>query len=193
MLQDDAVAHVELVDIVLALKDLPTLITERARTLPAVLANADPLVYSLGARPSAPEAHDGGEPRRVFHLCLAPEGLFVDGLLAIRGGRTVAIAIMRIFLERFMNAAVSGGSVEPLTAEDLTNALDPRAEKFEDAGSIARHVPRMRKSILDTVRRSGGVIGDHDVIETVSRSGADDDADGYRLNPRTVALGPLEP
>jgi hypothetical protein len=51
----------------------------------------------------------------------------------------------------------------------------------------------MRESIVDTVRQqTGKPIGEHDVIETVSRSGADEDADGYRLNPRSVALGPLE-
>ena len=193
MLQEGAVAHIELVDVLLNLKDLPATIIERATRMPAVLANVDPLVYSLGARPAAPEPRERAEPRRVFHLRFSPEGLLVDGLLAIRAGRTVAIAIMGVFVQRFIDAAVSRGSVEPTTAKDLANALDPHAERFEDADSIARHIPRMRKSIVDTVRRSGGVIGEHDVIETVSRSGAEQDADGYRLNPRTVALGPLEP
>jgi len=47
---------------------------------------------------------------------------------------------------------------------------------------------------MDTVRQhTGKPIGEHDVIETVSRSGANEDAEGYRLNPRSVALGPLQP
>jgi hypothetical protein len=100
---------------------------------------------------------------------------------------------MGIFMQRFMDAAMSGGPVKPITARDLADALDPRAERFEDADSIARHIPRMRESIIDTVRQqTGQPIGEHDIIETVSRSGSDEDADGYRLNPRTVALGPLE-
>jgi hypothetical protein len=103
------------------------------------------------------------------------------------------MAIMGIFMQRFIEAAMSGGPVEPLTAKDLANALDPHAERFEDADSIARHIPRMRESLIDTVRQqTGKPIGEHDIIETVSRSGADADADGYRLNPRSVSLGPLE-
>ena len=193
MLREDAVACVEFVDILLGLKDLPALITQRATILPTVLANLDPSVYSLGARPIAPESRERAEPRRVFHLCVSPEGLLVDGLLAIRAGRTVAMAVMGIFMQRFMDAAMSGGPVKPITARDLADALDPRAERFEDADSIARHIPRMRESIIDTVRQqTGQPIGEHDIIETVSRSGSDEDADGYRLNPRTVALGPLE-
>jgi hypothetical protein len=91
MLREDAIAHVEFVDILLGLKDLPALITQRATTLPTVIANLDPSVYSLGARPIALESRERAEPRRVFHLCVSPEGLLVDGLLAIRAGRTVAM------------------------------------------------------------------------------------------------------
>ena len=193
ILDEDAIARVELVDILLGTKDLQALLTDRAGRGPALFANVDVSVYALGARPIAPESRERAEPRRVFHLCVSPEGLLVDGLLAIRAGRTVAMAVMGIFMQRFMDAAMSGGPVKPITAKDLANALDPRVERFEDADSIARHIPRMRESIIDTVRQqTGQPIGEHDIIETVSRSGSAEDADGYRLNPRTVALGPLE-
>jgi hypothetical protein len=41
-------------------------------------------------------------------------------------------------------------------------------------------------------RLKGEPIGNHDIIETTSLSGADHDSEGYRLNPMTVALGPFE-
>ena len=76
----------------------------------------------------------------------------------------------------------------------LADAVQPLVVgTIEDADSIARHIPRIRKSIIETVRQyTGKPIGQHDVIETVSRSGADEDGVGYRLNPRSVALGPLQ-
>ena len=194
LLEDDAIARVELVDVVLGAKDLKALLMERAAKSPAVVANDDLAIFALGARPIPAASREPAEPRRIFHLSLSPAGLLVDGMLAIRvQRRATAIAIMRVFMQRFMNAAMSGGSVEPMTARALANAIDPIADRFDDADSIARHIPRIRKTIIDTVRQhTGKPIGEHDIIETVSRSGADEDADGYRLTPRSVAIGPLE-
>jgi hypothetical protein len=195
MLAEDAVAHVELVDVLNDGKDLSATIIERTTGLPGLLANIDPLVYSLGARPITPELREPAEPRRVFHLCLSPEGLFIDGLLAVRAQRRAsALAIMQVLMKAYAEAAASGRTVEPMHPDALADAVDPLVVgTIEDADSIARHIPRIRKSIIETVRRyTGKPIGQHDVIETVSRSGADEDAVGYRLNPRSVALGPLQ-
>jgi hypothetical protein len=195
MLREDAVAHVELVEVLLGLKDLPATILERVTSLPGLLANIDPLVYSLGARPITPELREPAEQRRIFHLCLSPEGLLVDGLLAVRvQRRATALAIMQVLMTAYAEAAASGRTVEPVTPDTLADAVQPLVVgTIEDADSIARHIPRIRKSIIETVRRhTGKPIGQHDVIETVSRSGADEDGVGYRLNPRSVALGPLQ-
>ncbi len=195
LLDDEAIARVELVDILLGAKDLQALLVDRASRGPALLLNVDMPVHALGARPIAVEPREPAEPRRIFHLRLSSEGLLVDGLLAIRvQRRDTAMAIMRVFMETYATAAASGRAVEPMTANALANAIDPTAEKFDDADSIARHIPRIRKSIIDIVRQNTGEpIGEHDIIETVSRSSADGEAEGYRLNPRTVALGPVEP
>jgi hypothetical protein len=195
MLWEEAVAHVQLVDVLLGLKDLPATILERATSVPGLLANTDPLVYSLGARPVAPQLREEAEPDRIFHLCLSPKGLLVDGLLAVRvQRRATALAIMQVLIKAYAEAAASGRSVEPMHPDALADAVDPLVVgTVEDADSIARHIPRIRKSIIETVRRHiGKPIGQHDVIETVSRSGADEDGVGYRLNPRSVALGPLQ-
>lgn len=196
LLSEDAVAHIELVDVLIDGKDLSATIIERATSLPTVLANIDPLVYSLGARPVAPELRAGAEPRRLFRLCVSPKGLFIDGLLAVRvERRATALAIMQVLMKAYAEAAASGGTVEPITADTLADAVEPLVfGTIEDADSIARHIPRIRKSIIETIRQhTGKPIGQHDVIETVSRSGADEDGVGYRLNPRKVTLGPLQP
>jgi hypothetical protein len=108
--------------------------------------------------------------------------------------RATALAIIQVLLKTYAEAAASGCTVVPMTAEALADAVEPLVvSTVEDADSIARHIPRIRKSIMETVRQqTGKPIGEHDVIETVSRSGADEDAVGYRLNPRSVALGPFQ-
>jgi len=97
-------------------------------------------------------------------------------------------------MKAYAEALVAGRTVVPMTADTLANAVEPLIGTVEDADSIARHIPRIRKSVIETLRQhTGNPIGQHDVIETVSRSGADVDAVGYRLNPRSMALGPLQP
>jgi hypothetical protein len=195
MMAEEAVALVELVDILLGAKDLRSLLVERAAMGPAAVTNVDVPIYGLGTRPIslAPKTHP--EQHRIFNICLSKEGLFVDGLLAIRvQRRATALAIMQVLMRTYAEAAVSGRTVEPMTADTLADAVEPFIGAVEDADNIARNIRRIRKSIVDTVRQhSGKPIGEHDIIETVSRSGADEGAEGYRLNPRRVALGPLEP
>ena len=81
----------------------------------------------------------------------------------------------------------------PISADDLaTDVRDVTGGGVQDAATIRRTLVRMRNDIAATVRRrTGEPIGDHDIIETISRSGADHDAEGYRVNPMTVALGPF--
>ncbi|MBK8211653.1 MAG: hypothetical protein IPK78_18560 [Rhodospirillales bacterium] len=50
-------------------------------------------------------------------------------------------------------------------------------------------IDRLRDEIADAIRKTTGKpIGEHDIIENVSRSGAGKRAKGYRINPRTVTL-----
>jgi hypothetical protein len=194
IVDDEAIARVALADLVLGTEDLRTVLMDRATTRPAKASNLDVSIYALGTRPIPAARQDESKARRVFHLWLSPAGLLVDGLLAVRvQRRATAMAIMQVLMRTYAEAAASGRMVEPMTPDALADAVEPFIGTVEDADSIARHIPRIRKSIVETVRRhTGKPIGQHDVIETVSRSGADEDAEGYRLNPRSVALGPLQ-
>jgi hypothetical protein len=126
-------------------------------------------------------------------LWLSPAGLLVDGLLVIRAECFRAIGIVRVLLQRFADAAAAGLLVGPISAEDLADNVRKVTGGTHDESTIRRTLVRMRNDIAATVRRrTGEPIGDHDIIETVSRSGANEDAEGYRLNPMTVALGPFD-
>jgi hypothetical protein len=193
IVDDEAVARVALADLVLGTEDLRAALMDRATARPAQASNIDVSIYALGTRPIPAARPEEAKTRRVFHLWLSPAGLLVDGLLAIRADRFRAIGIMRVLLRRFAEAAAQGHAVRPISADDLaTDVRDVTGGGVQDAATIRRTLVRMRKDIATTVRRlTGEPIGDHDIIETVSRSGADHDSEGYRLNPITVALGPF--
>jgi hypothetical protein len=192
ILDDEAIARVALADLVLGTQDLRAALMDRATTRPAQASNIDVSIYALGSRPIPAARPEGSKTRRVFHLWLSPAGLLVDGLLAIRADRFRAIGIMRVLLQRFADAAATGQLVGPISAENLADAVQKVTGGTYDESTVRRTLVRMRNNIAATVRRrTGEPIGDHDIIETVSRSGAGHDSDGYRLNPMTVALGPF--
>jgi hypothetical protein len=194
IVDDEAVTRVALADLVLDTKDLRAALTDRATARPAWASNIDVSIYALGTRPIPAARPEEAKTRRVFHLWLSPAGLFVDGLLAIRADRFRAIGIMRVLLRRFADAAAQGHAARPISAEDLaTDVRGVIGGGVQDEGTIRRTLARMRNDIAATVRRlKGEPIGNHDIIETTSLSGADHDSEGYRLNPMTVALGPFE-
>ena len=194
MLREDAVAHVELMDIVLDRRDLRALLIERTAHVPALVSNPDIPVYSLGPKPIAPIRQDQPRPLRIFRVWLSPDGLLVNGLLTVRTTRVTAIGILRVLIRGHVEAVSTSGMAQPISADDLADAVQGITGGVQDADTMRRRISGMRKGITDAVRRhTGEPIGEHDIIETVSRSGADDDAEGYRLNPKSVALGPLEP
>jgi hypothetical protein len=188
-IRDDAIAHVELTVALVRLVDLRAVIVERATRPPAVLSNLDVPVYGLGARPISPRTEMPQQVRR-FLLSCSGDGVFVDGLLIVRASRTTACLVMQALIARFVAALAVGGSVAPMTTDDLADAVQQRISGVQDAQTIRRIIVRIRSDIADAVRRTTGQpIGDNDVIETVSRTGAADGAQGYRLNPATVTLG----
>jgi hypothetical protein len=192
IVDDEAIARVTLADLVLGTKDLRAALMDRATARPAQASNIDVSIYGLGTRPIPAARPEEAKTRRVFHLWLSPAGLLVDGLLAIRAERFRAIGIMRVLLHRFADAAAAGQLVGPISADNLADAVQKVTGGTHDESTIRRTLVRMRNDIAATVRRrTGEPIGDHDIIETVSRSGADHDSEGYRLNPMTVALGPF--
>jgi hypothetical protein len=189
ILRDGAIAHVELIDVVLGTKDLRTILVEHAAELPALLANVDFPVYSLGARLVAPQLQEPSTPPRIFRIAISPAGVLVNGLLAVRTGRFTAIGIMHVLIERFAQALVSTDRLEAISAADLADAVQEKTGGRQDPDTMRRRISGMREEIAAAIRcHTGEPVGEHDIIETVSRSGAEDGGEGYRLNPATVAL-----
>lgn len=111
----------------------------------------------------------------------------------MKAERVTAILILRALREHFIGGLISGGIVTPMSAEELTEAVeeyDSEAKDARDAESIRKTIDRLRDEFVETIRKTTGKpIGEYDIIENVSRTGAMKGAKGYRLNPRTVSLG----
>ena len=194
VMDEEAVLHVPLVDLILAEVDLRDFFLQRASALPPTLVNSDVSVYSLGARPIRPSAVSATIERRLFRLALSPVGLIVDGLVAIKHqGRERAMNILTVLMEEFSKALIGQQSVPCLSAGKIADRIqDGRCEAI-DVDNVTRTISRLRRDIATVVRRDlGKPIGDHDIIESVASADAADVGHGYRLNPKSVVLGPHE-
>jgi hypothetical protein len=188
MMREDAIAHVELAEILLGSMDLRAALIDRVGHTLANLLNVDLPVYALGARPIAPTPEGSPSPRR-FVVALTAEGFWVDGLLVVKAERVTAILILRALRERFVDGLTSGGVVAPMSADDLANAVQRGGAKTQDADTMRKTIDRIRADIASAIRKTGKPIGEDDVIENVSRTKTVTGAQGYCLNPQSVVLG----
>jgi hypothetical protein len=194
MMVEEAVLHVPLVDLILAEVDLRDFLLQRASALPPALMNADVSVYSLGARPIRPFADSAVIERRSFRVAMSAAGLHVDGIVAIkRQRRESTLKIFAVLIQEFTEALIRHQLVQGLSADDIADRIEPSSDEAVDASSVTRTINRLRGDIATAVRRElGKPIADHDIIETVARADAADVGHGYRLNPKSVVLGPYE-
>lgn len=194
MMDEAAVLHVPLVDLILARVDLRDFLLQRASALPPTLVNSDVSVYSLGARPIRPSAESTTIQQRVFRLALSPAGLIVDGLVVIRRQkRESAMNILAVLIEELTKSLTSQQPVQCLSAKGIADRMNPDRDAAIDVDIITRNISRLRGDIATVVRRElGKPIGDHDIIETIARADAADISQGYRLNPRSVVIGAYE-
>jgi hypothetical protein len=187
------VCHVELVDILTGEVCLPSRLAEVA-TFPALaMANVDVPIFALGAPLIGPATTKGGESRR-FTVSRSPSGFSVDGFLIVEEKRTTAHRVLLALVERFSEAPLALQEVGPMSVEELADIIQEGEVDASDPESVRRTIVRIRDEITAVIRReTGKPIGDNDIIETVSRTGALKGAKGYRLNPRTVVLAAATP
>ena len=194
VMDEEAVLHVPLVDLILAKVDLRDFFLQRASALPPTLLNADVPVYSLGARPIRPFADSAVIEQRIFRVTMSPAGLIVDGIVAIkRQRRESTLKIFAVLIQEFTQALIRHQLVQGLSADDIADRIQLGSDEAVDASSVTRTINRLRGDIATAVRRElGKPIADDDIIETVAPTDATDVGHGYRLNPKSVVLGPYE-
>jgi len=156
MMDEEAVLHVPLVDLILAEVNLRDFLLQRASALPPTLVNSDVSVYSLGARPIQPSGNSATIEQRIFRLALSPAGLIVDGMVAIRRqGRESAMNILAVLIEEFTRAFVRQQSVQGLSADRIADRVQAGLDEAIDVGTVMRTISRLRRDIANLNNSSG--------------------------------------
>ena len=132
--------------------------------------------------------------RRRFAVRSHSTGFSIDDRLIVDASRTSACRVLQALFQRFADDLSAGGDVRPISVEELADIVQENEDDVRDAESVRRTIDRVRDQITAVIRReTGRPIGDNDIIETVSRTGALKGSRGYRLNPRTVMLAAATP
>jgi hypothetical protein len=192
MLQDIGIAHVAFLQILTGEVDLCSMLRDRVRTGPPACSNVDVPVYGFGVTAIGPRVEPVPLPRR-FTVRLNSKGFWVDDLLMVKAERKTAILILQALIHRFAQDISALSQVEAMSVDEIADAVetagDPETDEKRDADTIRRTIDRLRDEFAETIRKTTGKpIGEYDIIENVSRSGAGKGAKGYRLNPQTVTL-----
>jgi hypothetical protein len=188
LLGDSGIHHVELVDILTEDVCLPARLREAVTFPSSMVVNVDVPIFAAGAA-SIGSAPTKSEQLRRFTLSRNGNGFLVDGLLIVDESRTMPYRILLALVQRFSEAVLAHREVAPMSVEKLADIIQEGEVDVCDPGSVRRAIVRIRDEITTVIRReTGKPIGDNDIIETVSRTGALKGAKGYRLNPRTVVL-----
>lgn len=192
MLQDTGIGHVAFIQILTREVDLCSILRDRIRNGAAACSNIDVPVYGFGVTAIGPPVQPVPPPRR-FTVKLNAEGFWIDDVLMVKAERETAFLILRALIQRFAEDVSAGDQVEAMSIYDIADAVeaagDPETDEKRDAETIRRTIDRLRDEISRFIRRTTGKpIGEYDVIENVSRSGAGKGVKGYRLNPQIVTL-----
>ena len=132
--------------------------------------------------------------RRRFAVRSHSTGFSIDDRLIVDASRTSACRVLQALFQRFADDLSAGGDVRPISVEELADIVQENEDDVRDAESVRRTIDRVRDQITAVIRReTGRPIGDNDIIETVSRTGALKGSRGYRLNSRTVMLAAATP
>ena len=168
--------------------------TDRRGDIPFLngMTNVDIPIFAAGALPVAPGVP---APRnRRFAVRSHSTGFSIDDRLIVVRREHQLAAFFRHFSSGLLTDLSAGGDVRPISVEELADIVQENEDDVRDAESVRRTIDRVRDQITAVIRReTGRPIGDNDIIETVSRTGALKGSRGYRLNPRTVMLAAATP
>lgn len=191
----DWVSKVMLADLLtdrVSLRDVLSKLTssDEVRALPPLVTAA----YNKG--PHRPQVLSKREPRsaETFVLQFGPKTVQVNGVEVIAAQGKTILTILRLLAKAFWEDAIRGVAPDGFlcqTPDDLASQLDKRDTAAEpaDVDLIRRTINRFQDSAMDRLRKAGVAAERNDIIQT----SPDPDSEGYRLNPFTVCIRPLDP
>ncbi|MEO5334397.1 MAG: hypothetical protein H7839_20470 [Magnetococcus sp. YQC-5] len=178
--------------------DLATWIREVAsKPPPSMMANASLPIYSRTVLPVAVSSPTPIPTVRRFVVECGDTMVWIEGERVVAPQAGMRYDIFRVLWDRFLEDLKNGNSLDgyrPISVYDLMEAVGTRQGKFlEDETTVRRTVNRLQEDLEAAVKKKLGLpIDRHDIVETLPWKGAGGEGFGYRLNPRTVIVRPLQ-
>lgn len=179
-----------LADVLCGQVDLVAAAERLAQTgAPQQVINASVPVYATGPRPivAAGERDAGG---RRFLVEVRNSCIRVNGIDVAAHQAKLRFQVFDLLWRKFLEDLRDGKAPGQFRATSIRE-LAGQLKKDDDL--IRRTVNRFQEDIeIGVKKKSGDPIGREDVIETVRRARQFDKNVGYRINPRTVVIRPVE-
>lgn len=195
---DDWIVRISLTDILCGKQNLVeiAMITAQAGSAKGVKKASLP-VYSIGPRPIC-EPVESTKPGRSFELEIYTDHVALKGEPILTRKATAQMKIFRVLLDVFCEDLKNGvppDAYRSMTIEEITNALadadDPDAADYE---TTRRTINRLQEGLEVAVKKNvGDPIDRMDIIQSMNLSDDKTNEHGYRLNPSTIILRPVNP
>lgn len=154
-------------------------------------------VYARGALPIINDTKPATISKRRFTVEVGAKEIRVDGVSVVSPQASSRYLLFRILWERFIKDLLEGrppDEFRPASIETLSDEIQKRADgAVDDITSLRRNLNRFQDDIEKAVKvQIGNPINRNDIIQTCPKVDQGDRDFGYRLNPFTVLIRPLQ-
>lgn len=193
--QDQWLRRVGLVDLLCGKADLRQALADCAAAGPAgTVTTVDVPVYAKGHVLIQPEEPPHAD--RLFIVELDGKAVRVNGEIVVSPQAGPRLALFRVLWAQFLRDIASDkapGEFGAMNMKKLLKAMEEAGHHYEDETSLRKVINNLQADIETAVKRKLGLpIGPHDIVQTCRTAGQSDTSGGYRINPFSVAVRPLQ-
>ncbi len=194
-LNEDWICRVSLVDLIAERVDLRKTITE--------IADAPvPQTFNKVSIPVCAKGHvliqpvETPHPDRLFFVELDEKTVRVNGEIVVNPQAGPRLMVFRILWERFLEDIESGLPASEFRAanlRELLNLMEEASKRYDDETTLRKVINNLQGDIEKAVKRKLGLpIGREDIVQTCRMTSQTDADGGYRINPFSVAVRPVQ-
>ena len=164
---------------------------------PAMMSNASLPIYSKAVLPVAVQSPLPVSNSRRFVVECGSNVVRIEDEQVVAPQAGMRYDIFQVLWERFLEDLAAGKPPEeyiPISIRGLMDAVGKRQNKYlEDETTVRRTINRLQEDLETAVKKKLGLpIDRHDIVETMPWKGIGEGEYGYRLNPRTVIVMPMQ-
>lgn len=194
-LKDEWVRRVALVDLLVGVADMRKYLTELAESSPPdSVGRVDIPVYAKGNVLIQPKERPRSD--RVFCVELSESVVRIDGEIVVNPQAGPRLKLFRVLWRQFIKDLADGRSSDEFAAlsmRQLLKSMKNEGHNYTDETSLRKVINNLQSDIETAVKRKlGKPIGREDVVQTCRMTSQSDTTGGYRLNPFSVAIRPLQ-